>query len=159
MRELILELAIRGKLVLQDPNDEPASELLRRIIKERNTKKKSSFPEITEEEKIFQLPKGWEWVRLGVISEVKGGKRLPSGHSFSSYETPYVYIQVTNMKNGTILHENLKYISEETQSKISRYTISKNDLYITIAGTIGDVGIVPDFFDGMNLTENAGTDS
>ncbi|NCA21400.1 MAG: restriction endonuclease subunit S, partial [Crocinitomicaceae bacterium] len=106
-------------------------------------------------EKLFKLPKGWEWTRLNNFSEIKGGKRLPAGETFSTKKTPYIYIQVTNMKNDEIVDENLKYISLETYNKIKQYTISSEDLYITIAGTIGDVGSVPDRFNGMNLTENA----
>ena len=59
------------------------------------------------------------------------------------------------MVNGTISDRNLVYITEEVFQKISRYTISKNDLYLTIAGTIGKAGVVPEQLDGMNLTENA----
>ncbi|CAI0913196.1 restriction endonuclease subunit S [Serratia quinivorans] len=162
LRELILELAVRGKLVPQDPNDEPASELLKRIasekaelVKQGKIKKQKPLPEIGEDEKPFELPVGWEWVRLGEICEVKGGKRLPTGHSYAENVTPYVYIRVTDMKNGTIKNDDLCYINEETRNVISKYTISKRDLYITIAGTIGQVGLVPSRFDGMNLTENA----
>ena len=75
LRELILELAVRGKLVHQDPNDEPASVLLEkiavekaRLIKEGKIKKQEPLPEIGEDEKPFYLPEGWEWTRLGVIS-------------------------------------------------------------------------------------------
>ncbi|EOU9606369.1 restriction endonuclease subunit S [Cronobacter dublinensis] len=75
LRELILELAVRGKLVPQDPNDEPASELLKRIaaekaelVKQGKIKKQKPLPEIREEEKPFELPEGWEWVRLGFIT-------------------------------------------------------------------------------------------
>lgn len=71
LRELILELAVRGKLVPQDPNDEPASELLKRIAAEKaelvklgKIKKQKPLPEISEEEKPFELPVGWEWTRL-----------------------------------------------------------------------------------------------
>ncbi|MBH1891972.1 restriction endonuclease subunit S [Serratia marcescens] len=80
LRELILELAVRGKLVPQDPNDEPASELLKRIAAEKaelvnqgKIKKQKSLPEISEEEKPFKLPEGWEWVRLGDISSPIAG--------------------------------------------------------------------------------------
>lgn len=162
LRELILELAVRGKLVPQDPNDEPASELLKRIaaekaelVKQGKIKKQKSLPEISEDEKPFELPVGWEWVRLGDVASVKGGKRLPSGHSYSEIPTPYIYIRITDMKNGTIKNYNLCYINKETRDLISNYTIDDGDLYITIAGTIGQVGIVPTFFKGMNLTENA----
>ncbi|WP_312584652.1 restriction endonuclease subunit S [Atlantibacter sp.] len=84
LRELILELAVRGKLVPQDPNDEPASELLKRIaaekaelVKQGKIKKQKPLPEISEDEKPFELPKGWEWVRLGNIYEMEYGNNLP----------------------------------------------------------------------------------
>lgn len=162
LREMILQLAVQGKLVAQDASDEPAAVLLEkiqaekeRLIREGTIKRQKPLPAMTEAEKPFALPEGWEWVRLGDISSVKGGKRLPANHNFSVSKTERIYIQVTNMKSGSIVMDNLKYISEETYELISKYTISKNDIYITIAGTIGDVGIVPDEFDGMNLTENA----
>ncbi|EQC1054551.1 TPA: restriction endonuclease subunit S [Providencia rettgeri] len=75
LRELILELAVRGKLVPQDPNDEPASELLNRIAAEKaklakqgKIKKQKSLPEISEDEKPFELPQGWEWTSLNQIA-------------------------------------------------------------------------------------------
>ena len=162
LKQTLLQLAVMGKLVPQDPNDEPASELLKRIQAEKakliavgKIKKDKPLTPINDEEKPFELPVGWEWVRLGVLSDIKGGKRLPAGATFSNCETPYIYIQVTNMKDGAIIEENLKYIDEQTQKVIKQYIISSDDLYITIAGTIGDVGSVPDRFSGMNLTENA----
>ncbi|HFU8636155.1 TPA: restriction endonuclease subunit S [Escherichia coli] len=80
LRDLILELAVRGKLVPQDPNDEPASELLKRIaaekaelVKQGKIKKQKPLPEISEEEKPFELPQGWEWVTLATVGEIVGG--------------------------------------------------------------------------------------
>ncbi|HHW7683721.1 restriction endonuclease subunit S [Escherichia coli] len=80
LRELILELAVRGKLVPQDPNDEPASKLLKRIaaekaelVKQGKIKKQKPLPEISEEEKPFELPEGWEWVTLATVGEIVGG--------------------------------------------------------------------------------------
>ncbi len=77
LRELILELAVRGKLVSQDPNDEPASVLLERIaaektqlVKDKKIKKPKALPEISEDEKPFEVPKGWEWSRLSEIAEI-----------------------------------------------------------------------------------------
>ncbi|RDT37746.1 restriction endonuclease subunit S [Citrobacter freundii] len=77
LRELILELAVRGKLVPQDPNDEPASELLKRIaaekaelVKQGKIKKPKPLPEISEEEKPFELPEGWEWTTLNTLAEI-----------------------------------------------------------------------------------------
>ena len=59
------------------------------------------------------------------------------------------------MKDHTVLLSSLKYIDEDVFAEIKNYTISSNDLYLTIAGTIGDVGLVPAELDGANLTENA----
>ncbi|MEQ4651849.1 restriction endonuclease subunit S [Providencia rettgeri] len=85
LRELILELAVRGKLVPQDPNDEPASELLKRIaaekaelVKQGKIKKQKPLPEISEDEKPFELPEGWEWVRLGTIANIFNGNSISS---------------------------------------------------------------------------------
>ena len=162
IRRKILDLAIRGKLVPQDPADEPASELLKRInaekaalIKSGKIKKEKPLPPISKDEIPFDIPDSWEWVRLGDVCQVKGGKRVPQGDKLLDSPTAHVYLRVTDMKDGTINDSPKKYISEETFQKISKYTISSNDLYVTIAGTIGLVGVIPDQFDGMNLTENA----
>ncbi|ECD9348651.1 TPA: restriction endonuclease subunit S [Salmonella enterica subsp. houtenae] len=93
LRELILELAVRGKLVPQDPNDEPASVLLKRIAAEKaelvklgKIKKPKPLPEISEEEKSFELPEGWEWVRFGSIYEMEYGNNLPQEKRSNSGE-------------------------------------------------------------------------
>ncbi|WP_063669044.1 restriction endonuclease subunit S [Aliivibrio fischeri] len=77
LRELILELAVRGKLVPQDPTDEPASVLLERIaeekallVKEKKIKKQKSLGKVNDNEALFELPKGWEWTRLSEITEI-----------------------------------------------------------------------------------------
>ena len=108
-----------------------------------------------EDEIPFELPEGWEWCRVRDIAAVKGGKRLPKGVGFSPCRTAHAYIRVTDMKNHSINTDDLKYISEEVFLQIKNYTISKEDLYVTIAGTIGVTGEVPTELDGMNLTENA----
>ena len=162
LRKSLLQYAVEGKLVPQDHNDEPASVLLEKIraekaklVKEGKIKPQKPLPPITEDEKPFDIPDNWVWVRLGEIMNVRGGKRIPLGHNFSAKPTNHIYIRVTDMKNGYITDNNLKYIDDEVFNLIKQYTISKNDLYITIAGTIGEVGEVPPKFDGMNLTENA----
>ena len=90
LRELILELAVRGKLVPQDASDEPASELLKRIaaekaklIAEGKIKKSKPLADITDDEKPFELPVGWEWVKLGEITNFGITEKL----SFISDET------------------------------------------------------------------------
>src|SRR5690606_5192857 len=80
LRELILELAVRGKLVPQDPSDEPASELLKwiaeekaRLVAEGKIRKQKPFAEIGGEERPFELPEGWEWARLGDLAFSQAG--------------------------------------------------------------------------------------
>ena len=143
----ILDLAIHGRLVPQDLNDEPAIELLRRINPKFTPCDNAHYP--------FNVPVRWSWVRLDNVCEIKGGKRIPRGETFSKEPTEHIYIRVTNMKNNTIIENEVKYITEEVYRQIKNYTISSDDLYLTIAGTIGDVGFVPSRFNGMNLTENA----
>ncbi|WP_136516224.1 restriction endonuclease subunit S [Geomonas edaphica] len=162
LRELILQLAVRGKLVPQDPADEPAAKLLERIRAEKArlaSEKRARNAELLSSVPVdcgpYDLPNGWEWVSIGEVAIIQGGKRLPAGATFSEQPTSHIYIQVTNMKNGTILAQNLKYVSDAVFDEIRRYTINKQDLYITIAGTIAQPGEVPEMFDGMNLTENA----
>ena len=81
---------------------------------------------------------------------------MPKGKSLCVQPTKHIYVRVTDMQNGTILDNDLHYIPDDVYPKIEKYIIEKNDVYIVIVGsTIGKVGLVPDKFDGMNLTENA----
>ena len=85
LKKSILQYAMQGKLVAQDPNDEPASELLKRIktekeqlIKDGKIKKEKPLPKITKDEIPYDLPQGWEWVRLGNIIKISSGNFLPA---------------------------------------------------------------------------------
>ncbi len=166
LKALILDLAVRGKLTQQwrqENPDTPNAQILlnnikaekQRLIAEKKIRKGKPLPPIEVNDIPFDIPNNWVWCQLGEITTIKGGKRIPKGFTFSEFPTEHIYIRVTDMKNGTIISNKLKYISSEIYSKINNYTISKDDLYITIAGTIGDVGIVPIKFHNMNLTENA----
>lgn len=95
LRELILGLAVTGKLVPQNPNDEPASVLLEKIVKEKELlvkegkiNKQKPFTEICEDEKFYELPKGWEWVRFGNVFELEYGDNLPKEKRSNTKEYP-----------------------------------------------------------------------
>lgn len=92
---------------------------------------------------------------LGELVTVKGGRRLPKGEKYARNPTQYPYLRVRDFACGTISEKDLRYLSEETHFKISQYTISHEDIYISIAGSIGIAGIVPKHLCGANLTENA----
>lgn len=101
------------------------------------------------------VPSGWSIKKLGDICDVKGGKRLPKGRTLESSDTGYPYIRVTDMYDGGVDTSSIKYIPQDIAPSIARYTIGKDDLFITVAGTLGVAGEIPDILDGANLTENA----
>ena len=100
--------------------------------------------------------KGWN---SGIISdyyEVKGGKRIPKGMGYAKGVTIHPYLRATDMKNGTILDDDIHYIDNEVYEHIKRYTVSSNDIYLTNVGVnLGAAGVIPEKYDGANLTENA----
>ena len=102
--------------------------------------------------------RGESWVQrsLGDIAQVKGGKRVPKGYKLLTDPTDHPYLRVTEFTDtGTIDNCDLRYISAAVHREIKRYVIYSKDLYISIAGTIGKTGIIPEELDGANLTENA----
>ena len=162
MQKAILGQAIQGKLVEQRAEEGTGQELYKaiqdekqKLIQEGKLKKQKALPEITEDEIPFEIPETWKWVRLGEIVTVYGGKRIPVGKKLSLTKTEHVYIRVSDMKDGFVSTENLQYISDDIYEKISNYIIKKEDVYITVAGTIGRIGKIPYELDGANLTENA----
>ena len=142
LREKILDLAMRGKLVKQDPNDEPASVLLKKIaqekkqlIKEKKVKKTKPLPEITDEEKPFNIPDSWEWVRLGDISEVILGQ-APKGTT------------VHTQSVGVEFHQGKTEFTNEIIGKSNKFTTQDNKIvdqsYILMAvrAPVGDVNLL-----------------
>jgi type I restriction enzyme S subunit len=135
LRELILELAVRGKLVAQDPNDEPASVILERIaaekaelIKQGKIKKPKKLPEISEEEKPFELPKRWEWCKLGHLVEMYNGRAFKSSE-WSDKGLPIVRIQNLNNENAEF-----NYFSGELTA---HHKIDNGSFLISWSGTPG----------------------
>ncbi len=162
LKASILQYAIQGKLVEQRPEEGTGEELYRqiqaekrRLIKAGKIKKDKPLPEIADDEIPFNIPESWKWVRIGTVATILGGKRIPAGRKLSSNDTGYIYIRVSDMKDGYVSIENLQYVPEDIFPSISKYIIHKEDVFITVAGTIGRVGKIPPELDGANLTENA----
>jgi type I restriction enzyme S subunit len=101
------------------------------------------------------FPEDWTVQPLREIAGVTSGKRLPLGYLVGDKETPYPYIRVTDMRPGYVDTRNIKYVPPPAYPAISRYRIFRDDLFISVAGTLGLVGTIPDELDGANLTENA----
>ena len=150
LRELILELAVRGKLVPQDPNDEPASELLEKIAKEKvrlvrngEIKKEKQLPEIVEEEKLFALPNGWKWNRLQDISSyIQRGK----GPKYADLGKVHVVSQKCIQWSGFDLGQS-RYVDDDTLDDYQpERFLRKGDLLwnSTGTGTVGRINVVPE---------------
>ena len=160
LKKSILQHAIQGKLVPQDPNDEPASVLLERIAKERAKRGKKAaksvsrierrdrgtyeiFPDGSEKdisgEIPFDIPESWEWCRFNsVFSLFNGdrGKNYPAKSKLQSRgEIPF--ISAINMEGGTISLSNLLYLSETQYNSLKAGKLQRNDWVICIRGSLG----------------------
>ena len=115
---------------------------------------KARFVELFGDPKLNN--KGW---KAGIVSdyyEVKGGKRIPKGMGYADGVTTHPYLRATDMKNETILDEDIHYIDEEVYEHIKKYTVKGGDIYLTNVGVnLGMAGVIPEKYDGANLTENA----
>ncbi|HCJ7723849.1 TPA: restriction endonuclease subunit S [Citrobacter freundii] len=148
LRELILELAVRGKLVPQDPNDEPASVLLKRIAAEKaelvrqgKIKKQKPLPEISEEEKPFELPVGWEWVRLGDFTNIIRGITFPGSEKAQTYSQGKIACLRTANVQEQIDWDDLIYISDRFVKREDQF-LQENDIVMSMANSRELVGKV-----------------
>jgi type I restriction enzyme S subunit len=141
LRELILELAVRGRLVEQNPNDEPASVLLERIakekgrlIKEGKIKKQKPLPEISKEDKPFELPNGWLWVRLGDIGH-DWGQKTP--------ESDFTYIDVSAIDSnvGCVSSPNVLSASE-APSRARKIVQVGTVIYSTVRPYLRNISVI-----------------
>lgn len=98
----------------------------------------------------------WEKKTIDDISDVKGGKRVPKGMSLVSENTGHPYIKAGNLKKGTVIDDGIQFVPNDVLDYIKNYTVKAGDVYITNVGAcIGDCGVIPEKYDGANLTENA----
>ena len=167
LRQRILDLAIRGKLVPQDPNDEPASVLLDRIraekerliaegkIKRPKSKKSTDKSHYQHFTPPFEIPDSWEWVRLEDIAYVASGS-TPSKESFVPNGIPY--LKMYNLRKQRIdFQYQPQYISEEVHNgKLSRSRATAGDIIMNIVGPpLGKIAIIPTSFKECNFNQAA----
>jgi type I restriction enzyme S subunit len=142
---------VLGKLTQQDHADEPASELLKKIekekaqlVKEGKIKKQAPLPEITHDEKPVELPEGWEWVRLNDAIDVRDGTHDTPKEA--SGENTYPLVTSKNFENGNIKFDEAKRISAEDHFEISkRSNVERFDiLFSMIGGNLGNQVMVTD---------------
>lgn len=146
LKQSVLQYAMEGKLVKQDPSDEPASELIKKIenekaelIKEGKIKKNKKLPAITDDEKPFDIPNSWEWVRLGSISSITTGK-TPSKSKSDFYGGDFPFIKPADIQNTFVNYDTKEFL---TQNGIDHGKVAhKNDILITCIGNLGRNNIV-----------------
>nr|WP_231292209.1 restriction endonuclease subunit S [Edwardsiella ictaluri] len=145
LKQTILQLAVMGKLVQQDPSDEPASTLLARIaaekarlVKEKKIKKEKPLPAISEDESLFKLPNGWVWSNIGEAFIVMGGlQKTPKRTPVLNH---YPYLAVANVQRGRLELDDLKRF-EVTPEELERYRLIPGDLMVVEGnGSENEVG-------------------
>ncbi|MFK8774648.1 restriction endonuclease subunit S [Aeromonas caviae] len=155
LKQTILQLAVMGKLVPQDPSDEPVSALLGRIaaekarlVEEKKIKKEKPLPAISEDEKPFELPQGWDWVKLDYIA--KNEKNALKAGPFGSALKKDMYVasgyKIYGQEQVISGDEDLGdyFIDEEKYLSLESCKVQAGDILVSLVGTIGKVLILSD---------------
>ena len=137
LRGLILELAVRGKLVPQDPKDEPAAELLKRVNSEAADKKTRLQPPVEEDKQPFSVPASWKWVRFGSIAQHNSGKTLDKGRNAGQARD---YITTSNLYWGRFELASVRQMLIRDE-ELEKCTARKNDLLICEGGEAGRAAV------------------
>ena len=140
LKNSILQLAVQGKLVEQRPEEGTAKELLagikaekEQLIKDKKIKKEKPLPEITDEEKPFDIPESWEWVRLGEFTTINGGYAFKSVN-FCDEGVRVVRISDFNEK-GFI---DTKIVRHKFDKSLEMFLLKEKDILLCMTG--GTVG-------------------
>ncbi len=164
LKQKILDLAIRGKLVPQDPNDEPASALLERIRAEREkliaegilkrTKTTTDNRHYQYDNRIpFEIPKSWMWTTLEYVCSKIGSGSTPKGSNYSTNGIPFFRSQ--NVYNEGLVFYDIKYISEEIHQQMISTEVLPNDVLLNITGaSLGRCAVVPSNFKKGNVSQH-----
>ena len=164
LRQKILDLAIHGKLVPQDPNDEPASVLLERIKAEkerliqegkikRSKKSKVSSDTPHYQNVPFEVPDNWVWTTVENICSKIGSGSTPKGSNYTS--DGIFFFRSQNVHNLGIVLDDIKYISEDVHKSMIGTEVCPNDLLLNITGgSLGRCAIVPNIIDRGNVSQH-----
>jgi type I restriction enzyme S subunit len=162
LRELILELATKGKLTIQNPQTESANELMAEVQSIRRgledagkIKKQKGIPPIEHEKLTFSVPKNWTWVRLAELTEKIGSGATPRGGK-SAYVTNGVpFFRSQNIWNDGLNLTDVAYIPEETHRKMANTHVYPDDILLNITGaSLGRTTIVPSEIEEANVSQH-----
>lgn len=157
LRELILDLAIRGKLVAHEPTDAPVSQLLAEIESARRliarSKKASAVSEVAPPP--FDIPRGWAWIRLGDLLSKIGAGSTPLGGKQAYVDVGVKFLRSQNVWNDGLRLDDVALISAETHARMSGTHVQPGDILFNITGaSIGRCALVPDRFDTGNVSQH-----
>ena len=161
LRRFILDLAVRGKLAPQDPNDEPASELLKRIATEKarlvkaGVIKKAKPQSTNMPDAPFTLPAGWVWSTVGELCSKTGSGSTPRGGKNTYREEGIIFLRSQNVHDDELRLHDVAYIDEATHAKMSATVVRPADLLLNITGgSIGRCCQVPDDLNEANVSQH-----
>jgi type I restriction enzyme S subunit len=162
LRQTILNLAVRGKLVPQDPNDEPAAVLLERIAKEKarlvkagEIRKERALPPISDNSIAFDLPRTWSWVRLGDLSQlVTSGSRDWAQH-YSTEGAIFVRMGNLSKDHYRLRLDHIQRVKAPSDGEGTRTRLEPGDILISITGDVGMLGLIPEGFGEAYINQHA----
>ncbi|GEM_PF-1707977 len=162
LRNVILQLAVTGKLISQDCNEIPASELIeniehtkQKLVKDKVIGKQLVFPYIPEDEIPFALPEGWSFIRLGQITNRIGSGSTPRGGKSAYVESGIPFLRSQNVWNDGLKLDDVAYIPDETHEKMSNTKVFPRDILLNITGaSLGRCALIPDDFDEANVSQH-----
>jgi type I restriction enzyme S subunit len=159
LRKFILDLAVRGKLVEQNPDDESAERLMRRITKNRSTAighvSSLSIRFTPSEPAPFSLPSNWTWARLGSICSKTGSGSTPRGGKSVYQQHGVPFLRSQNVYNDGLRLDDVAYIADETHEHMSGTAVEPGDLLLNITGgSIGRCCLVPQEMNQANISQH-----
>lgn len=161
LRRFILDLAVRGKLVEQDPNDEAGSELLTTVRAEVRRRKngrkdkESDIDRLLASDAPFALPANWTWGRLGELCEKTGSGSTPRGGRSTYQDHGVPFLRSQNVYNDGLRLNDVAYIDDHTHRRMEGTAVKPGDLLLNITGgSIGRCCRVPDGFGEANISQH-----
>jgi len=161
LRRFILELAVRGKLVEQDPSDEPAAELLKRIeaekarlVKEGKIRKEKPLPAITASDCSFDLPQSWQWVRLGNLSLMTTSGSRDWAQHYSDQGAIFVRMGNLSRDSYILRLDNIQRVCPPENGEGTRTKLEAGDILISITGEVGLLGLIPPNFGDAYINQH-----
>ena len=156
LRRFVLDLAVRGKLVEQDPGDEPASALLNLVASERRKcGLKHADEALPDDDAPFDLPRGWTWTQLGALCTKTGSGSTPRGGREVYRDVGVPFLRSQNVHDDGVRLDDVAFIDPQTHARMTGTRVLPGDLLLNITGgSIGRCALVPDDLGDANVSQH-----